>query len=74
MYLLELSPKDCKSECQILDPLKKVEVDVNNICTDTQDNLNYYPIDPNLNNQEDLRPAIPGGGDKLTGGDPNVLF
>ena len=59
---------------QHIDLLKNVEVDVNNICTDTQDNLHYYPIDPNLYNKEDLRHAIPGGGEKLTGGDPNVLF
>ena len=59
---------------KILDPLTKVEVDINNICTDTQDNLHYYPIDPNLYDKNELRNAIPGGGSQLTGGDPNILF
>ena len=59
---------------KILDPLTKVEVDINNICTDTQDNLHYYPIDPNLYNKSELRQVIPGGGEQLSGGDPNVLF
>ena len=58
----------------LLDPLKKSEVDKNNICSDTQNNLHYYPIDPNLYKKKDLRKAIPGGGEKLSGGDPNVLF
>ena len=40
----------------------------------SEDNLHYYPIEPNLNNKDKLRKAIPGGGEKLTGGDPNVLF
>ena len=58
----------------LLDSLKESEVKKNNICSNTQDNLHYYPIDPNLYNNEDLRKAIPGGGEKLSGGDPNVLF
>ena len=59
---------------ELLEPLKKSEVDINNICTDTQDNLQYYPIDPNIYTKNQLRKAIPGGGEKLSGGDPNVLF
>lgn len=59
---------------KILDPLTKVEVDVNNICTNTKDNLDYYPINKGLYKPNELRPAIPGGGALLQGGDPNVLY
>jgi hypothetical protein len=59
---------------KILDPLTKVEVDVNNICTNTKDNLDYYPINKELYKPNELRPAIPGGGALLQGGDPNVLY
>ena len=58
----------------LLDSLNKSEVNKNNICADTQDNFNYYPIDPNIYIKEQLRQAIPGGGNKLSGGDPNVFF
>lgn len=59
---------------ELLDSLKKSEVNENNICSDTQNNLNYYPIDTNMYMKDKSRKAISGGGDKLSGGDPNVLF
>ena len=58
---------------KILDPMTQPEIAPNNICTNTKDNLDYYPIQQNLYNKDTLRPAIPGGGDMLSGGDPNVL-
>ena len=53
----------------LLDPFKEPEFNLDsNKCRFTEDNLNYYPIDK-IN---PLRTAHTGGGDVLTGGDPNV--
>ena len=56
----------------IIDPLKKSEINIENICTTPEQSLNYYPIDKNVYNRP-IRPAVPGGGDLLSGGDPSML-
>lgn len=57
-----------KEPNNILDSLNEPEFNKSNICTDTKDNLNYYPIQIDLEKTNALRPAIPGGGDLLSGG------
>ena len=56
----------------ILDPLEEPEVKLNNVCASSGQSLNYYPIDRTIYDSR-LRGAIPGGGELLSGGDPNVL-
>ena len=59
---------------KILDPLSKKEVEANNICTETVDNLHYYPIQKDIYDPNNLRKATTGGGNRLGGGDPSVIF
>jgi len=56
----------------ILDPLEEPEVKLNNVCATSGQSMNYYPIDRTIYDSR-LRGAIPGGGELLSGGDPNVL-
>ena len=57
---------------KLLDPLEQPELSMNNICASSGQNLNYYPIDRNIYDSR-LRNAVPGGGEMLSGGDPNSL-
>ena len=55
----------------LLTPLMKPEMDLkNNACVSPFDSFNYYPIIDNYNVKK--RPAVPFGGDILSGGDPSV--
>ena len=58
---------------KILDPLSKPDININNVCANSLDSLHYYPIQKDLYNKDELRNAIPGGGDVLSGGDANVM-
>jgi len=58
---------------KILDPLLKSDNDINNVCANSLDSLHYYPIKKDLHNKNELRPAIPGGGDMLSGGDAYIM-
>ena len=58
---------------EVLKSLEETEVDVNNLCAETEDNLNYYPIKKNMYAENEVRPAIPGGGTMLNGGDPSLV-
>ena len=68
-YILSDSSSLEKILINPLDSLNKPECEFeDNKCTTNKDNVNYYPI----NEQDVLRESIIGGGDMLSGGDPNV--
>ena len=56
---------------KILDPLMEPEMKLDdNMCVSPFDNFNYYPVIKNYS--VDVRVAVPGGGNVLSGGDPSV--
>lgn len=56
----------------LLTPQMKPEKELDdNVCATAFDSFNYYPIIENYNTN--VRPAVPFGGDILSGGDPKVF-
>ena len=56
----------------LLSPLMKPPKDLeDNTCASAFDSFNYFPIIENYNTS--ARPAVPFGGDVLSGGDPMVF-
>jgi len=62
-----------KEPNHVLDALNEPELNKDNICADTKDNLHYYPIQRELYTPNELRQAVPGGGDMLSGGDSTII-
>lgn len=58
----------------LLSPLTKPEYELGpNLCAQPGDNFNYYPINKDLQNSVEMRPALPSGGNILNGGDPKYI-
>ena len=59
---------------KILDAMKKPEYELDdNLCATLEDNFNYYPFNNNVYNPNEIRPALPSGGQILSGGDPSLI-
>jgi hypothetical protein len=58
---------------KLLDPLVESDIKINNICANSGNHLNYYPIDKNVYSKGEVRNLVPSGGNMLSGGDPSLL-